>query len=102
MTPTEKLRHHVTGAIERGEAEAVAGIPQSGTAWTEPGQGATMRALWEALLAEGGTFACGTAKTLTERYPGGYPAIPDEPTNLALIVENPLTADDVRRIGEAK
>jgi hypothetical protein len=27
MTPQELLRHHVTGAIERGEAEAIVGIP---------------------------------------------------------------------------
>ena len=27
MTPLETLRYHVTGAIERGEATAIAGIP---------------------------------------------------------------------------
>lgn len=27
MTPLDKLKHHVTGAIERGEAQAIAGIP---------------------------------------------------------------------------
>ena len=27
MTLKERLRHHVTGAIERGEAEAIAAIP---------------------------------------------------------------------------
>lgn len=26
-TPLQRLRHHVTGAIERGEAKAIAGIP---------------------------------------------------------------------------
>ena len=28
MTPLETLRHHVTGAIERGEATAIEGIPE--------------------------------------------------------------------------
>ncbi len=27
MTPLQALRHHVTGAIERGEKQAIAGIP---------------------------------------------------------------------------
>ena len=27
MSPLELLRHHVSGAIERGEAQAIAGIP---------------------------------------------------------------------------
>lgn len=27
MTPLETLRHHVTGAIERGEAQAIVEIP---------------------------------------------------------------------------
>lgn len=27
MTPIQALRHHVTGAIERGEKQAIAGIP---------------------------------------------------------------------------
>lgn len=29
MSPLERLRYRVTGAIERGEAEAIAGIPAS-------------------------------------------------------------------------
>lgn len=29
MNPVEVLRHHVIGAIERGEAVAIAGIPAS-------------------------------------------------------------------------
>lgn len=29
MNPIEVLRHHVTGAIERGEAVAIAGLPAS-------------------------------------------------------------------------
>lgn len=32
MTPLEMLRHHVTGAIERGEGEAIVGRP----VWTNP------------------------------------------------------------------
>jgi hypothetical protein len=27
MTPQDTLRHHVTGAIERGEAQAITGMP---------------------------------------------------------------------------
>lgn len=27
MTPLDRLRHHVTGAIERGEAEPIIGVP---------------------------------------------------------------------------
>lgn len=34
MTPIEKLRYHVTGAIERGEAEAIVEVPMTQEKWS--------------------------------------------------------------------
>lgn len=38
MTPLQTLRHHVTGAIERGEGVAIAGIPERATPAHSPPQ----------------------------------------------------------------
>jgi len=48
MTPLELLRHHVSGAIERGEAQAIAGFeatknPLSGDWFIKRGDGRVSR-----------------------------------------------------------
>lgn len=82
----------------------------TGTRWTEPGQGATVEQFMDTL---GDTYrysGTGFHPAMANMYSilrldsNGAPTnfdMPNRRTNLALTGE-PLTADDVRRIGEAK
>jgi hypothetical protein len=88
-------------------AEGLEGVPtieraKHGTAWTEPGQGATVENLEIAFYALNKGFKsplweafCAIEDGLTERV--GF----RNHTNLRL-TGNPLTAEDVARIAEAK
>ncbi len=79
----------------------------NGTEWTEPGQGATAKDLYEAIcLAFGGTSPTGaTTASLNAiaKIAGGglVPRFWANRTNLRLTGE-PLTAEDLKRIAEAK
>jgi hypothetical protein len=58
MTPLETLRHHVTGAIERGEKEAIRGIPMVKCIcgmWHNPNTGCPRRNMPEFELRGGRT-----------------------------------------------
>jgi len=88
----DALRHNVTGAIERGEKEAIVGVPMSGTGteWTEPGKGATRQELVRALPVD------------VDLPASFYQAVTWETaqtanTNLRLTGE-PLTSEDIQRI----
>lgn len=87
-----------------GEIEGQSNVPQTGTRWTEPGQGATVVEIIDALPnRETDAHVIAQEKlilSVTGIGNDGQRSYSDCRTNLALTGE-PLTAYDVRRIGAA-
>lgn len=97
----DKFVSYVSGKVERGEAEAIVGIPQQGTEWTEPGQGATLHELSASMSVHESGAAAASEHLLLIAVRRGFGSWGSYRTNLRL-TGAPLTAEDIENIGRAK